>query len=179
MLGCFIAVKCSSPGPAVFRQKRPGKNGKIFTIAKFRTMRIETEKNGRPLTDMGRMTRIGNVLRKLSLDELPQLWNVLKGEMSFIGPRPLLVEYLPRYSPEQARRHEVRPGITGWAQVNGRNALTWEQKFDLDIYYVEHMSFMLDARIVLLTTAAVFRRSGINQGEGNTMEVFMGSEGRQ
>lgn len=176
MLICWLLVKSSSPGPALFCQKRPGKGGKIFTIYKFRTMRVEAERGGKPLGDMERMTRAGRVLRKLSLDELPQFFNIIVGNMSFIGPRPLLVEYLPRYSAFQARRHEVRPGITGYAQVKGRNALTWEKKFDLDVYYVDHLSFALDMKIFFMTIAAVLARRGVDQSAGETMRAFMGEE---
>jgi lipopolysaccharide/colanic/teichoic acid biosynthesis glycosyltransferase len=140
-------------------------------------MRIEAQQNGKPLSDIERITRAGNILRKFSLDELPQLFNVLKGDMSFIGPRPLLVEYLPRYSFFQRRRHEVRPGITGWAQVNGRNAITWEEKFNLDVWYVDHASIMLDIKIIWLTLVTLFKWGGINQSENATMPVFMGTEG--
>ena len=174
MLICWAAVRLSSPGPVLFSQERGGKNGQIFTIYKFRTMRVETEADGQPLSDMERMTKTGRILRHLSLDELPQLFNILKGDMSFIGPRPQLVEYLPRYSAFQARRHEVHPGITGWAQVNGRNALTWEKKFCLDIWYVDHASFLLDMKIIWKTLVVLWQRNGINQSENETMPVFMG-----
>ena len=141
---CYVAIKLESKGPAFFVQERPGYKGKIFKIYKLRTMRVETEIDGRKLTDMERMTKSGAIIRKLSLDELPQVLNILKGEMSFIGNRPLLVKYLELYSPEQMRRHDVRPGISGWAQVNGRNELTWEQKFECDVWYVDNVSFLLD-----------------------------------
>lgn len=172
MLLAAMAIKLDSPGPVLFKQKRPGKNGKIFTVMKFRTMRIETEKDGRPLSDMERMTRIGSFLRKTSIDELPQLFNILRGEMSFIGPRPLLVQYLDYYTPEQMRRHEVTPGISGWAQVNGRNAISWEEKFKLDVWYVDNISFWLDAKIFLLTVWNVLIRKGINSSENDTMPFF-------
>ena len=177
MLICAAAIKASDGGSVLFRQKRPGKDGKIFTVYKFRTMKEQTaDENGNPLSDMERMTKTGSFLRKTSLDELPQFVNVLKGEMSFIGPRPLLCEYLELYSPEQMRRHEVRPGITGWAQVNGRNTITWEEKFAYDVYYVDNMSFVLDAKIVFKTVKNVLLHSGINSGEANTMEKFRGTK---
>lgn len=176
MLAAALAIKLDSKGPALFRQKRPGKNAKIFTIYKFRTMRVETEIDGRALTDMERMTRVGTILRKLSIDELPQLFNILRGEMSFIGPRPLLVQYLEHYTPEQMRRHEVTPGISGWAQVNGRNAITWEEKFKLDVWYVENMSFIVDMKILLRTIWNVISRKGINNSVVDTMPVFTGSK---
>lgn len=171
-----VMIKLDDGGPALFRQKRPGKNGEIFEVYKFRTMSVRTEdENGRPLSDMERMTKIGRALRKTSIDELPQFINVLKGEMSFIGPRPLLCEYLDLYSPEQARRHEVRPGISGWAQVNGRNAITWEEKFDYDVYYVDNMSFGLDMKILVKTVANVISGAGVNSAEQSTMEKFKGT----
>jgi len=171
MIGCAIIIKSESQGPILFKQNRPGKNGKIFRVFKFRSMRIETEMNGRPLTNIERMTRSGKILRKLSFDELPQLINIIKGEMSFIGPRPLLVEYLPLYNPEQMRRHEVAPGISGWAQVNGRNTITWEQKFAYDVYYVDNISFILDLKIFLLTIYKIVKQSDIV-----ITEKFKGSE---
>ena len=171
-----VMIKLDDGGPALFRQKRPGKNGEIFEVYKFRTMSVRTEdENGRPLSDMERMTKIGRALRKTSIDELPQFINVFKGEMSFIGPRPLLCEYLDLYSPEQARRHEVRPGISGWAQVNGRNAITWEDKFDYDVYYVDNMSFGLDMKILVKTVANVISGAGVNSAEQSTMEKFKGT----
>lgn len=171
-----VMIKLDDGGPALFRQKRPGKNGEIFEVYKFRTMSVRTEdENGRPLSDMERMTKIGRALRKTSIDELPQFINVFKGEMSFIGPRPLLCEYLNLYSPEQARRHEVRPGISGWAQVNGRNAITWEEKFDYDVYYVDNMSFGLDMKILVKTVANVISGAGVNSAEQSTMEKFKGT----
>lgn len=176
MLVAAILIKANDGGPALFRQKRPGKNGKVFEVYKFRTMSIRTEdETGRVLSDMERMTKIGALLRKTSVDELPQFVNVLKGEMSFIGPRPLLCEYLELYSPQQARRHEVRPGISGWAQVNGRNAITWEEKFDYDVYYVDHMSLKLDLKILFKTIINIFAGADINCSEQNTMEKFTGS----
>ncbi len=171
-----VAVRAHDGGPALFRQKRPGKDGRIFEVYKFRTMTIKThDKDGRPLSDMERMTTLGALLRKTSVDELPQFINVLKGEMSFIGPRPLLCEYLELYSPYQARRHEVRPGISGWAQVNGRNAITWEQKFDYDVYYVDNISLMLDIKILFKTVKNIFAGADINCSENNTMEKFKGT----
>lgn len=161
--------------PVFFRQKRPGKGGKIFTINKFRTMAAQPAESSQTLSDMERMTRIGRFLRAVSLDELPQLFNVIKGDMSFIGPRPLLVEYLPLYSPRQARRHEVLPGITGLAQIYGRNAITWEEKFEYDIAYVEGISFTLDFKILMRTVIKVIKREGINCDADNTMQAFTGS----
>lgn len=158
-----------------FSQKRPGKNGKIFTIYKFRSMNNNRDEEGNLLPDMKRITSWGEILRKTSLDELPQLWNVLKGEMSLVGPRPLLVEYLPYYSKTQARRHQVRPGITGWAQVKGRNKLTWNEKFQLDVYYVDNQSFGLDMKILILTIKKLFRTKEINASETETMEWFNGT----
>lgn len=176
MLVAAILIKLDDGGPAFFRQKRPGKDGKVFEVYKFRTMTVRTEdENGNPLSDMERMTKIGKILRKTSIDELPQFINVFKGEMSFIGPRPLLCEYLELYSPQQARRHEVRPGISGWAQVNGRNTITWEEKFDYDVYYVDNISFVLDIKILVKTVANVIKGTGINSGEQNTMEKFKGT----
>lgn len=158
-----------------FMQERPGKNGKIFKVIKYKTMTDERDSEGNLLPDAQRLTKVGKFVRSTSLDELPQLINVLKGDMSLIGPRPLLPQYLPLYSPEQARRHEVRPGITGWAQVNGRNAISWTRKFELDVWYVEHLSFRLDLKIVLLTIKKVFIREGISQEGQATMEVFNGN----
>lgn len=180
MLIISIAIKVSDGGHVLFKQRRPGKDAEIFTVYKFRTMKEQTkDKNGRELSDMERMTGIGRFLRKTSLDELPQFFNVLKGEMSLIGPRPLLCEYLDLYSPRQARRHEVRPGISGWAQVNGRNAISWEEKFEYDVYYVDNMSFALDVKIMFKTILNVLRSEGINSGEANTMEKFTGSEAKE
>ena len=177
MMACALAIKCADPkGPVLFRQYRPGQNEKIFTVYKFRTMRVETEKNGVPLSDMERMTGIGKILRSLSLDELPQLFNVLRGDMSFVGPRPLLVQYLPLYNAEQKRRHLVRPGISGWAQVHGRNAITWEEKFSLDCWYVDHLSFATDMKIFFMTVRNILRREGINSANDMTMEPFRGTK---
>ncbi|MFN3873595.1 MAG: sugar transferase [Ignavibacterium sp.] len=156
-------------------QARPGKGGKVFQLIKFKTMTDQTDENGKLLPDKDRMTRLGKWLRATSLDELPQLINVLKGDMSLIGPRPLLVKYLPLYSDRQARRHEVRPGITGWAQVNGRNAISWQEKFEYDIFYVENLSFLLDLKIIWLTFIKVIKREGINSDKNATMEPFVGN----
>ncbi|WP_028559188.1 sugar transferase [Paenibacillus pinihumi] len=174
MLFAVFAIKMESRGPALFKQNRPGKNSRIFTVLKFRTMATEMEKDGRALSDMERMTRVGNVLRKTSIDELPQLINILRGEMSFIGPRPLLVKYLDYYTPEQSRRHEVMPGISGWAQVNGRNSISWKEKFKLDVWYVEHQSLSLDIKILLLTIYNVLKSKDINSSSDNTMQPFTG-----
>lgn len=174
MLSAAIAIRLESSGPILFMQKRPGFKGRIFTIFKFRTMRVETEKDGRPLGDMERMTRVGKILRKTSIDELPQLINILTSKMSFIGPRPLLVQYLEHYTPVQMRRHNVKPGISGWAQVNGRNTIDWTEKFKFDVWYVDHISFTLDLKILFLTIYNIFASKGINQSKGNTMEEFRG-----
>jgi sugar transferase EpsL len=173
-----LLVRWSLGSPVLFRQMRPGLNGKPFTILKFRTMRNNNDESGSlsALSDETRLTKVGRVLRSTSLDELPELWNVLRGEMSLVGPRPLLTRYLERYTPEQARRHEVRPGITGWAQVNGRNAITWEQKFALDVWYVDNHSLSLDMKILLLTIKKVGLRAGINASGGATMPEFGGSD---
>ena len=161
--------------PVLFRQRRPGLRGEPFVMLKFRTMRHAQGPDGQPLPDADRLTGLGRFLRRTSLDELPELWNVLRGDMSLVGPRPLLMEYMEYYSPEQARRHEVRPGITGWAQVNGRNAISWEDKFAYDLWYVEHRSLRLDLRILFLTVGQVLRRSGISHGASATMPRFTGS----
>lgn len=157
-----------------FLQKRPGRNGKIFKVVKFKTMTDERDKNGQLLPDAERLTKVGRFVRSTSIDELPQLWNVLKGDMSLIGPRPLLVQYLPLYSKEQARRHEVRPGITGWAQCHGRNAISWTKKFELDVWYVDHISFITDCKVVLTTFKKVIGRKDINSATSATMEFFDG-----
>lgn len=176
MLLAATLIAVNRDGPILFKQKRPGKDGKIFTVYKFRTMSTALiDKNGKELSDFERMTRIGKILRKTSIDELPQLFNIIKGDMSFIGPRPLLTEYLGLYSPEQMRRHEVLPGISGWAQVNGRNTLTWEQKFAYDIYYVDHYSFSMDMKIFFKTIENVLRQDGINSENDNTMKKFTGN----
>ena len=159
---------------AFFLQERPGLHGKVFRIIKFKTMTDERDADGNLLPDADRLTRVGKLVRSTSIDELPQLVNVLKGDMSLIGPRPLLVQYLPLYSPEQARRHEVRPGITGWAQCHGRNAISWSEKFKLDVWYVDHVSFKTDMRVIIDTVKAVLHRDGISQEGQATMEVFNG-----
>lgn len=172
-----ILIKSDKDGPVFFRQERPGLNGKVFTVYKFRTMAVKThDETGRELSDFERMSKTGNLLRKTSIDELPQLINIVRGEMSFIGPRPLLTEYLPLYTSEQMRRHEVRPGISGWAQVNGRNTLTWEEKFRYDVEYVENLSLGMDIRIFAMTIRNVLSQDGINSTEDNTMEKFTGTK---
>jgi lipopolysaccharide/colanic/teichoic acid biosynthesis glycosyltransferase len=175
LLALGLLIRMITGQPALFRQVRPGLAGQPFAMYKFRTMTDATDNQGQLLPDAERLTRLGRFLRSTSLDELPELINVLRGDMSLVGPRPLLIEYLPRYSQRQARRHEVRPGITGWAQVNGRNTLTWEQKFEYDVWYVDHASLSLDLRILLATIRKVLRREDISaQGEA-TMPVFLGS----
>lgn len=159
---------------AFFFQERPGKDGKIFKVVKFKTMTDERDEDGKLLPDAYRLTKVGRFVRSTSIDELPQLWNVLKGDMSLIGPRPLLVQYLPLYSKEQARRHEVRPGITGWAQCHGRNAISWQKKFELDIWYVDHISFITDCKVVLTTIQKVVKRADISSETSATMEAFNG-----
>lgn len=176
-LSVFVAVLLrSSQGNVLFRQIRPGLNGKPFTLYKFCTMSEARDAHGELLPDEQRMTKIGAIVRSLSLDELPQFWNVLRGDMSLVGPRPLLIEYLSRYTPEQARRHEVKPGITGWAQVNGRNAISWERKFELDVWYVDHASFCLDLQILWKTCMRVVCRSGITSRGHATMPKFLGGK---
>jgi sugar transferase EpsL len=169
-----VAIWLRYGTPIIFQQKRPGYQGNPFLIYKFRTMTAERDAQNNVLPDDLRITRLGRFLRSSSLDELPELINVIRGEMSLVGPRPLLMQYLDRYSPNQARRHEVVPGITGWAQVNGRNALSWEEKFDLDIWYVDHWSLFLDIKIIFLSVIKVLRREGINQPGQATAEEFMG-----
>ncbi|MHA5067742.1 sugar transferase [Cetobacterium somerae] len=169
-------VKTRLGSPVIFKQERPGKNGEIFTMYKFRSMTDVKDKNGKLLSDAERLPKFGKLLRATSLDELPELWNVLKGEMSLVGPRPLLVEYLGRYSDFQARRHEVRPGITGWAQVNGRNAISWDEKFRLDVDYVDSYNFLLDIKILFLTVKKVFVKEGISQENNATMTKFEGNK---
>lgn len=171
-----LLIKLKLGSPILFTQERPGLNGKIFRIYKFRTMSDERDSKGNLLSDELRLKGFGKLIRKSSLDELPQLFNVLKGEMSFVGPRPLLVEYLKLYNQEQAKRHNVKPGITGWAQVNGRNAISWEEKFKLDVYYVEHISFMLDCKILYMTFFKVLKRKDINSNTNITMEKFTGNQ---
>ena len=172
-------VKKELGSPVLFRQTRPGLHGKPFEMIKFRTMKDATDKAGNALPDSERLTDFGKKLRASSLDELPELWNVLKGDMSLVGPRPLLMEYLPLYSAEQAKRHNVRPGVTGYAQVNGRNSLSWENKFKLDTWYVEHQSFLLDMKILLKTVKKVIIKDGINQSEEVTMTRFTGKKNEQ
>jgi len=175
MLVISILIAWQHGFPIFFRQKRPGYRGEIFTLFKFRTMRTLTDSQGNPLPDAKRLTRLGRFLRTTSLDELPELINVLKGEMSLVGPRPLLIAYLPLYNHEQSRRHEVLPGITGWAQVNGRNALTWEEKFAHDVWYVDHWSLWLDIKIIGLTIIKVLRQEGISQPGQATAQLFRGN----
>ena len=171
-----VLVKCELGSPILFRQLRPGLRGQPFEMIKFRSMRDVSDSAGNPLPDGERITRFGKFLRSTSLDELPELWNVIRGDMSLVGPRPLLMEYLPLYSREQARRHEVRPGVTGWAQVCGRNALSWEEKFKLDVWYVENQSLMLDIKVIALTVKKVLMREGVNAGEEVTMPKFRGNQ---
>jgi lipopolysaccharide/colanic/teichoic acid biosynthesis glycosyltransferase len=175
MLCLCVLVRYKLGAPVFFTQVRPGLHGKPFRMVKFRTMTDDKDAAGNLLPDKVRLTKFGQFIRSTSLDELPELWNVLKGEMSLVGPRPLLMEYLPLYSPDQARRHEMRPGITGWAQVNGRNAISWEERFKLDVWYVDHQSFLLDCKIVLLTIQKVFVREGISAQGEVTMSKFTGS----
>lgn len=170
-----LVVKLHIKGPVFFKQPRPGKNGKIFYLYKFRTMKDLKDENGNLLPDDKRLSKIGIFLRRMSLDEIPELWNVLKGDMSLVGPRPLVVQYLNRYTPEQARRHEVYPGITGWAQVNGRNAISWEEKFRYDVWYVDNWSLWLDIKIILMTIINVIKGEGISQPGYATMEEFKGN----
>jgi sugar transferase EpsL len=171
----YLLVASKLGFPVLFRQERPGLHGRIFLMNKFRTMTDERDVNGNLLPDADRLTSFGKFLRSTSLDELPELFNVLKGDMSLVGPRPLLVRYLDRYTPEQSRRHEVKPGITGWAQINGRNAISWEKKFELDVWYVDHCSFLLDLQVLYLTVLKVVKRDGISQSGEATMTEFMGS----
>ena len=173
LVAILVRVKLGSP--VIFKQQRPGLNGKVFMMYKFRSMTDARDKDGKLLSDEERLPKFGKLLRATSLDEIPEFFNILKGDMSLVGPRPLLVQYLERYNKRQARRHEVRPGITGWAQVNGRNAISWEQKFEYDVEYVEKCSFLLDMKIIFMTIKKIFIREGISQ-EGNvTMEEFRGS----
>lgn len=171
---CFLHLANKGSG-VFFTQNRPGKDAKIFKVIKFKTMTDERDANGKLLPDDARMTKVGKVVRSLSIDELPQLINVLKGDMSLVGPRPLLPKYLPLYSQEQFRRHEVRPGITGWAQINGRNEISWKRKFEYDIWYIDHLTFALDVKILCLTVKKVFVREGISKGEMATTEPFDGT----
>ncbi len=175
ILGLSFYLHFANKGAGIFFfQQRPGKNNEIFRLIKFKTMTDERDSEGNLLPDEKRLTPIGKFIRSTSLDELPQLWNVIKGDMSFIGPRPLLVDYLPLYNSEQIRRHEVRPGITGWAQVNGRNTISWKRKFELDLWYIDNLSFLLDVKIIFLTLKKVFLRKDISSGSSATMEVFTG-----
>jgi lipopolysaccharide/colanic/teichoic acid biosynthesis glycosyltransferase len=176
LLVLALLVRVNLGSPVLFRQTRPGLRGEPFTILKFRTMRDAVGPDGNPLPDCDRLTRFGRFLRATSLDELPELVNVLKGEMSLVGPRPLLMQYLDRYTPRQARRHEVRPGITGWAQVNGRNAISWEEKFELDVWYIDHQSAMLDLKILAMTLASILKSDDVCQPGHATMEEFMGRD---
>lgn len=175
MLLVYLVVRSKLGSPVLFLQERPGLHGQPFTMYKFRTMTMACDEQGNLLSDTERLTSLGRFLRGTSLDELPELLNVIRGDMSLVGPRPLLMQYLDRYTPEQRRRHEVRPGVTGWAQVNGRNAISWEQKFALDTWYVDHLSLGLDLRILFLTAWKVFRREGINPAEQSSMPEFLGS----
>jgi len=175
MLVVVTLVRWWLGSPVLFYQVRPGKHGRPFVLHKFRTMIDARDGNGQFLPDAERLTPFGRFLRSTSLDELPELWNVIKGEMSLVGPRPLLMQYLDRYTPEQARRHEVRPGITGWAQVNGRNTLTWEQKFALDVWYVDHVSLALDTKIIALTISKIIKREGIREPGQATAQEFTGT----
>jgi lipopolysaccharide/colanic/teichoic acid biosynthesis glycosyltransferase len=175
LLGAAVAVRATMGSPVLFRQKRPGRDERTFEIVKFRTMREATDAQGKPLSDAERLTAVGRWLRATSIDELPQLFNVLRGDLALVGPRPLLVRYLPRYSPAQRRRHEVMPGITGWAQIHGRNTISWEEKFALDVWYVEHWSLALDARILIETVGRVLRRDGVSSDGHATMPEFEGT----
>jgi len=174
LIALLVRIKLGSP--VIFKQQRPGMNEKIFTLYKFRTMTDERDEKGELLPDEMRLTDFGKFLRASSLDELPELYNILKGDMSIVGPRPLLIEYLPLYNAHQRRRHEVKPGLTGWAQVNGRNAISWEEKFNYDVEYVDNLSFFLDVKIIFLTIIKVLKREGINQEGRATMEPFRGSQ---
>lgn len=174
-VGIIIGLYFVNQGKPFFFQQRPGKNGKIFKIIKFKTMNDKKDVNGELLPDAERLTKIGLIVRKTSLDEIPQLINVIKGDMSLIGPRPLLIEYLPLYNEFQSRRHDVKPGITGWAQINGRNAISWTQKFEYDVWYVDNLSFILDMKIVFKTVLKVVKSDGISSNESVTMDVFKGN----
>ncbi len=179
MMILAILIRVKLGGPVLFKQERPGKNGKIFTLIKFRTMTNQCDENGELLPDEVRLTKFGVFLRSTSLDELPELFNILKGDMSVIGPRPLLIQYLPRYNEHQAQRHLVSPGLTGWAQVNGRNAISWEQKFDYDVEYVKNMNLFFDIKIIFMTIINVIKKDGISSETSATMEEFMGTEEKE
>lgn len=179
LLILMLLVRVKLGGPVFFCQMRPGLNGRPFLMLKFRTMTDERDQNGTLLPDETRLTPFGRFMRAASLDELPELWNVLRGDMSMVGPRPLLMEYLSLYSPQQSRRHHVRPGLTGWAQVNGRNALTWDEKFELDVWYVDHRNLWLDALILWMTVKKVLLRDGINAAGNKAMPVFRGNHGQR
>ena len=176
LLVTAILVRIKLGSPIIFHQERPGKSEKIFRLYKFRSMTDECDENGDLLPDDQRLTRFGQILRSSSLDELPELWNILRGDMSIVGPRPLLVKYLPLYNEEQRHRHDVRPGLTGWAQANGRNAISWEEKFKLDVWYVQHISFWVDVKVIFMTVKKVFCRDGISSETSVTMEEFSGTK---
>ena len=176
LLVTALLVRIKLGSPIIFHQERPGKSEKIFRLYKFRSMTDECDENGNLLPDDERLTRFGRTLRSTSLDELPELWNILRGDMSIVGPRPLLVKYLPLYNEEQRHRHDVRPGLTGWAQANGRNAISWEEKFKLDVWYVQHISFLVDVKVIFMTVKKVFRRDGISSETSVTMEEFSGTK---
>lgn len=175
MVAIFVRLFLGSP--VLFQQQRPGRDGRVFWMVKFRTMTSAVDEHGKLLPDDVRLTRFGSFLRMTSLDEIPELWNVIKGDMSLVGPRPLLVQYLDRYTPEQARRHEVRPGVTGWAQANGRNAVTWEQKFAMDVWYVDHVSLGLDLKVLWRTLLSVVKQEGISSADHATAPEFSGTRG--
>jgi lipopolysaccharide/colanic/teichoic acid biosynthesis glycosyltransferase len=179
ILVLIVLLTIANRGKPFFFQKRPGLRGKIFTIIKFKTMNDKKDAQGNLLPDVQRITKVGGFIRNSSLDELLQLFNVLKGDMSLVGPRPLLIQYLPLYNREQARRHEVKPGVTGWAQVNGRNAISWEEKFELDVWYVDHISFATDMKILIKTVEKVFKREGISASEQHTMTMFTGTPSKE
>ena len=176
LLVTALLVRIKLGSPIIFHQERPGKSEKIFRLYKFRSMTDECDENGNLLPDDERLTRFGRTLRSTSLDELPELWNILRGDMSIVGPRPLLVKYLPLYNEEQRHRHDVRPGLTGWAQANGRNAISWEEKFKLDVWYVQHISFLVDVKVIFMTVKKVFCRDGISSETSVTMEEFSGTK---
>ena len=176
LLVTALLVRIKLGSPIIFHQERPGKSEKIFRLYKFRSMTDECDENGNLLPDDQRLTRFGQILRSTSLDELPELWNILRGDMSIVGPRPLLVKYLPLYNEEQRHRHDVRPGLTGWAQANGRNAISWEEKFKLDVWYVQHISFWVDLKVIFMTVKKVFCRDGISSETSVTMEEFSGTK---